>query len=153
MEEKEEGKEAKGMTEQTGMYKYKHTTPHLYLLYLLFSLIDSRQKHQLWQKHGCCCVWMDAPSVGLETSEAGEHQDSEEECQHGDAQRGVCDQSQRLQIPLQLLLIDREEENERGCYWIYIISVRVDKKMRGVALENLKKGKDVKQTRLSKAKK
>lgn len=71
---------------------------------------------------------MDAPSVGLETSEAGEHQDSEEECQHGDTQRGVCDQSQCLQIALQLLLIDREKENERGGYWVYIILVRADEK-------------------------
>lgn len=41
MEEAKEGKEAKRVTEQTGMYKYNHATAHLYLLYLLFSLIDS----------------------------------------------------------------------------------------------------------------
>lgn len=67
---------------------------------------------------------MDAPRVGLKASEAGEHQDSEEEGQHGEAQRGVCDQGQRLQIPLQLLLIERCKKGERlrddkQRYWIY----------------------------------
>ncbi len=56
---------------------------------------------------------MDAPGVGLEAPEAGEHQDSEEEGQHGDAQRGVCDQGQRLQVSLQLLLIERCEKGKR----------------------------------------
>lgn len=50
---------------------------------------------------------MDAPGVGLEAPQAGEHQDGEEESQHGEAQRGVRDQGQGLQIPLQLLLTER----------------------------------------------
>lgn len=79
---------------------------------------------------------MDAPGVGLEASEAGEHQDGEEEGQHRDAQRGVCDQGQRLQIPLQLLLTEgREgtrggEKAEGGCYWIYSILAGEDEKRR-----------------------
>lgn len=56
---------------------------------------------------------MDAPGVGLQSSETGEHQDCEEEGQHGDTQRGVCDQGQRLQISFQLLLIERREEGWR----------------------------------------
>lgn len=65
---------------------------------------------------------MDASGVGLEAPEAGEHQDGEEEGQHGDAQGGVCDQGQRLQIPLQLLLKEREGREMnlyhfRGCRW------------------------------------
>lgn len=62
---------------------------------------------------------MDAPGVRLEAPETGEHQDSEEQRQHGDAQRRVCDQGQRLQVALQLLLTERckgagwkEEEGE-----------------------------------------
>lgn len=50
---------------------------------------------------------MDAPGVRLEAPETGEHQDSEEQRQHGDAQRRVCDQGQRLQVALQLLLTER----------------------------------------------
>lgn len=70
---------------------------------------------------------MDAPGVGLEASEAGEHQNSEEESQHGEAQSGICDQGQRLQIPLQLLLIEMcKKKNRVG--WIYNILVRVDEK-------------------------
>lgn len=80
-------------------------------IYLLLRLIDPQQKHQLGQKHGRRCVWVDAPGVGLEASEAGQHQDREEEGQHGGAQRGVCDQGQSLQIPLQLLL-KHTRENE-----------------------------------------
>lgn len=53
---------------------------------------------------------MDAPGVGLEASEAGEHQNSEEESEHGETQRGVGDQRQCLQIPLQLLLMERHRE-------------------------------------------
>lgn len=74
--------------------------------YLLFSLIDPQKKHKLGQKHSRRRVWMDAPGVGLESSEAGEHQDSEEESQHRKAQCGVCDEGQRLQISFQLLLIE-----------------------------------------------
>lgn len=80
---------------------------------------------------------MDAPGVGLQAPEAGEHQDSEEESQHGEAQSGVCDQGQRLQIPLQLLLIEVEkgekggEVIERKYYWIHNILVEVDEKDRG----------------------
>lgn len=63
---------------------------------------------------------MDAPGVGLEASEARQHQDSEEESQHGHAQRGVCDQSQRLQIPLQLLLRARDRVKEGERYWVKV---------------------------------
>lgn len=52
---------------------------------------------------------MDAPGVGLEAPQAGEHQDGEKESQHGEAQRGVRDQGQGLQIPLQLLLSERSD--------------------------------------------
>lgn len=52
---------------------------------------------------------MDAPGVGLEASQAGQHQDGEDECQHGQAQGGVGDQGQGLQVPLQLLLTEREK--------------------------------------------
>lgn len=75
--------------------------------YLLFSLVDPQEKHELRQKHGRCCVWVDAPGVGLEASQAGQHQDSEDERQHGQAQSGVGDQGQGLQISLQLLLTQR----------------------------------------------
>lgn len=69
---------------------------------------------------------MDAPGVGLEASEAGEHKNSEEECQHGEAKSGICDQGQRLQISLQLLLRDVRVKNR--VKWIYNILVRVDEK-------------------------
>ena len=120
---------------QAEQQRHEHTTSPG--VYLLFSLIDPEQKHQLRQKHGRRCVRMDAPGVGLEASEAGEHQDGEEEGQHGDAQRGVCDQRQRLQISLQLLLTEvREgtrggEKAERGRYWSYSILVGVDGKKGG----------------------
>lgn len=91
--------------------KNKHTQPPT-SSYLLLRLIDPEQKHQLRQKHGCRCVGMDAPDVGLKASEAGEHQDSEEEGQHGEAQGGICDHGQRLQIPLQLLLKSKGEGRE-----------------------------------------
>lgn len=70
----------------------------------MLRLVDAQQEHQLRQEHGRRCVGVDAPGVGLEASQAGEHEDGEEESQHGDAQGGVGDQGQRLQIPLQLLL-------------------------------------------------
>lgn len=57
---------------------------------------------------------MDAPSVGLEASEAGEHQDGEEKSQHGQAQRGVGDQGQRLKVTLQLLLMAKYSEGKGG---------------------------------------
>ena len=62
---------------------------------------------------------MNASHVGLEASEAGEHQDGEEEGHHGEAQTGVSDQGQGLQIPLQLLLRGRGEEGERGSLDLY----------------------------------
>lgn len=57
---------------------------------------------------------MDAPGVGLEATEAGKHQDSEEESQHGQAQSGVCDQGKCFQIPLQLLLMRKGGKGWRG---------------------------------------
>lgn len=85
--------------------------------YLLFSLIDPQEKHEFGQKHGCRCVWVDAPGVGLEASQAGQHQDSEDESQHGQAQSAVGDQAQGLQIPVQLLLT--EKNSVRPGFWIY----------------------------------
>lgn len=73
-------------------------------------MVDPQQKDQLGQKHGRRRVGMDAPGVGLETPQAGEHHDGEEEGQHGEAQCGVGDQGQRLQVPLQLLLTERTRE-------------------------------------------
>lgn len=62
---------------------------------------------------------MDAPGVRLEAPQTGEHQDSEKKSKHGDGQGRVCDQGQRLQIALQLLLTDRRgtsrEEIKRSC--------------------------------------
>lgn len=83
--------------------------------YLLFSLVDSQEKHELRQKHGRCCVWVDAPGVGLEASQAGQHQDSEDQCQHRQTQSGVGDQSQGLQISLQLLLTEKRSWAQ---FWI-----------------------------------
>lgn len=88
--------------------------------YLLFSLVDAQEKDELRQKHGRCCVWMDAPGVGLEASQAGQHQDSEDESQHRQAQSGVGDQGQGLQISLQLLLT---EKWSWGQFWILEISL------------------------------
>lgn len=74
---------------------------------------------------------MDAPGVGLEATEAGKHQDSEEESQHGQAQSGVCDQGKCFQIPLQLLLMRQGGRERDQYYWIYKIQVGVNEKERG----------------------
>lgn len=57
---------------------------------------------------------MDAPDVGLEASEAGQHQDGEEQSQHGQHQRGISDQGERLQIALQLLLVRANQKEING---------------------------------------
>lgn len=88
--------------------------------YLLFCLVDPQKKHELGQKHGRRCVRVDAPGVGLEASQAGQHQDSEDECQHGQAQSGVGDQGQGLQVSLQLLLT---EKRSWGQLWVFEISL------------------------------
>lgn len=81
-----------------------HSGRNTNCVYLLLRLIDPQQEHQLRQEHGRRRVGVDAPRVGLEASEAGEDEDGEEKRQHGEAQRGVGDQGQCLQIALQLLL-------------------------------------------------
>lgn len=75
--------------------------------HLLLRVVDPQQKDQLGQKHGRRRVGVDAPGVGLQAPQAGEHHDGEEEGQHGEAKCGVGDQGQRLQVALQLLLTER----------------------------------------------
>lgn len=102
--------------EKTKRIRYSIKINRRLCLYLLLRVVDPQQKDQLGQKHGRRRVGMDAPGVGLETSQAGEHHDGEEESQHGEAQRGVGDQGQRLQVPLQLLLMERSREQYVGTF-------------------------------------
>lgn len=99
---------------KTKQKKQKQTSRRWCFFYLLLCVVDPQQKDQLGQKHGCRRVGVDAPGVGLETPQAGQHHDGEEEAQHGEAQRGVCDQGQRLQVPLQLLLTEKSREQRVG---------------------------------------
>lgn len=83
---------------------------------LLLCVVDPQQEDQLGQKHGRRRVGMDAPGVGLEAPQAGQHHDGEQEGQHGEAERGVGDQGQGLQVALKLLLTERGRGQRVGTH-------------------------------------
>lgn len=82
--------------------------------HLIFSLVDAQEKEKLWEEEGDRDVTVDAPSVGLETFQAYQEGEGQQQAHEGEGYQRIGHNGQGLQVALQLLQGETKTEMNQG---------------------------------------